>query len=136
MNQDTPQKENDAMKLHRNFREKVKRTLPKKLKELRSGRKSIRNVGSRRIRNRAQAHESRLYSEYALFYKRTFGKIFCDRIRKVIESLNIAPGAQVLEIGVGTGISFPAYPRHCDVIGIDLAADMIPLHVASAGAPN
>jgi phosphatidylethanolamine/phosphatidyl-N-methylethanolamine N-methyltransferase len=37
----------------------------------------------------------------------------------------ITPGAQVLELGVGTGTSFPAYPRHCEVTGIDLAADML-----------
>ena len=110
----------------KNFHEKVKRTLPKKLKELRSGGKNIRTVGPKRIRNRAQAHESRLYSEYALLYDKTFGKIFYDRIRRVIESLNIPPGAHVLELGVGTGTSFPAYPRHCDVIEIDLAAaDML-----------
>jgi phosphatidylethanolamine/phosphatidyl-N-methylethanolamine N-methyltransferase len=113
------------MQLHKNFREKVNKTLPKKLNVVGSGRKSIRSVAARRIRNRAQAHESRLYSEYALLYDRTFGKIFYDRIRQVIESLNIPPGAQVLELGVGTGTSFPAYPRHCEIIGIDLAADML-----------
>jgi phosphatidylethanolamine/phosphatidyl-N-methylethanolamine N-methyltransferase len=112
------------MELRRNFREKVKKNLPRKLKEL-SRRKSIRRVASRQTKNRAQAHESRLYSEYALVYDKTFGKIFYDRIRQVIESLNIPPGAKVLELGAGTGISFPAYPRHCEVIGIDLAVDML-----------
>jgi phosphatidylethanolamine/phosphatidyl-N-methylethanolamine N-methyltransferase len=113
------------MELRKNLREKVKRTLPKKLKELRSRRKSIRSVGPRRIRNRAQAHESRLYSEYAQLYDKIFGKIFFDRIRQVISSLNIPPGAQVLELGAGTGTSFPAYPRHCELVGIDLAEDML-----------
>ena len=60
-----------------------------------------------------------------MVYDKTFGKIFFDRIRQVIESLNIPPGAQVLELGVGTGTSFPAYPRHCEVTGIDLAVDML-----------
>src|SRR4029450_4477968 len=115
----------NTMEPGKNFREKVKRTLPKKLKELRSRRKNIRGVVPGRIRNRAQAHESRLYSEYALLYDKTFGKIFYDRIRRVIESLNIPPGAHVLELGVGTGTSFPAYPRDCEVIGVDLAADML-----------
>src|SRR5262245_8950210 len=82
-----------AMQLRRNLREKVTMTLPKKLKELRSRRKSIRKAVPRRIRNRVQAHESRLYSEYALLYDKTFGKIFFDRIKQVIESLNIPPGA-------------------------------------------
>jgi phosphatidylethanolamine/phosphatidyl-N-methylethanolamine N-methyltransferase len=115
----------NAMELRKNLREKVKKTLPKKLRQLGGGRKNSRRVAPRRIRNRAQAHESRVYSEYALVYDKTFGKIFFDRIRQVIESLNIPPGAQVLELGVGTGTSFPAYPRHCEVTGIDLAADML-----------
>src|SRR5678816_4457422 len=115
----------NTMEPGKNFREKVKRTLPKKLKELRRRRKNIRSVLPRRIRNRAQAHESRIYSEYALLYDKTFGKIFYDCIKRVIESLNIPAGAQVLELGVGTGTSFPAYPRHCEVIGIDLAPDML-----------
>src|SRR5262245_41780482 len=103
------------MERRKNCREKLKRTLPKKLKELRSRRKTIRRVVPRRIRNRAQAHESRLYAEYALLYDKPFGKMFYDRIKKVIASLGIPAGAHVLELGVGTGTSFPAYPRHCQV---------------------
>jgi phosphatidylethanolamine/phosphatidyl-N-methylethanolamine N-methyltransferase len=43
----------------------------------------------------------------------------------VIETLDIPPGAKVLEVGAGTGTSFPAYPTHCEVVGIDLAPDML-----------
>jgi phosphatidylethanolamine/phosphatidyl-N-methylethanolamine N-methyltransferase len=114
----------NTTELHKNFREKVKRKLPKKLNELRSSRKNIRSVSPRPLRNRPP-HESRIYSEYAALYDKTFGKIFYEQIRRVIKSLNIPPGARVLELGVGTGVSFPAYPRHCEVIGIDLAADML-----------
>src|SRR4029434_4716127 len=88
----------NTMEPGKNFREKVKRTLPKKLKEVRRRRKNIRSVLPRRIRNRAQAHESRLYSEYALLYDKTFGKIFYARVKRGIESLNIPAGAQVLEL--------------------------------------
>lgn len=73
----------------------------------------------------AEAHESKLYSEYAELYDKIFGKIFSDRVRQVIQSLAIPPGARVLELGVGTGTSLPAYPPHCSVIGIDLAPDML-----------
>ena len=72
-----------------------------------------------------EAHESKLYSDFAPFYDKVFGKIFYSRLRWVIESLKIPKGAKVLEVGVGTGTSFPAYPRHCEVIGIDLAPDML-----------
>ena len=80
-------------------------------------------VSQRAIRK--QAHESRVYSNYASLYDRTFGKIFYNRIEQVIASLHIPPGAQVLEMGVGTGVSFPAYPKHCKVMGIDLAPEML-----------
>ena len=71
------------------------------------------------------AHESKLYSEFAPIYDKIFGKIFYSRLRHVIGSLQIPRGARVLELGVGTGASFPAYPPHCEVIGIDLAPDML-----------
>jgi phosphatidylethanolamine/phosphatidyl-N-methylethanolamine N-methyltransferase len=72
-----------------------------------------------------EAHESKLYSEFAPIYDKVFGKIFYSRLERVIEDLNIPPGAKVLEVGAGTGTSFPAYPTHCDVTGIDLAPDML-----------
>src|SRR5262249_44497264 len=37
----------------------------------------------------------------------------------------IEPGAKVLEIGVGTGLSLDAYPKHSNVTGIDLAPEML-----------
>lgn len=72
-----------------------------------------------------EAHESKLYSEFAPLYDRIFGKIFYNRLERVIDDLDIPPGAQVLEVGAGTGTSFPAYPNHCNVTGVDLAPDML-----------
>src|SRR5262249_52123531 len=43
----------------------------------------------------------------------------------VIRSLATEPGARVLELGVGTGLSLDAYPTHCHVTGVDLAPDML-----------
>ena len=106
-----------------NVRRKTTRTLPKKFQQLKSRREQSRRVV--RTVNPTQAHESRIYSDYALLYDKTFGKIFYNRIKHVIESLHIPPGAEVLELGVGTGTSFPAYPTNCKVMGIDLAKDML-----------
>jgi len=72
-----------------------------------------------------EAHESKIYSEFAPFYDKIFGKIFYNRLERVIEDLDIPPGAKVLEVGAGTGTSFPAYPTHCEITGIDLAPDML-----------
>lgn len=71
------------------------------------------------------AHESRLYSDLAPLYDKTFGKFFYLRQRTVLGSLKLPYGANILEVGVGTGTSFPAYPRHCQVTGIDLAPHML-----------
>jgi phosphatidylethanolamine/phosphatidyl-N-methylethanolamine N-methyltransferase len=72
-----------------------------------------------------EAHESKLYAEFAPLYDKVFGKIFYNRLEQVIEDLGIPPGAKVLEVGAGTGTSFPAYPLHCEITGIDLAPEML-----------
>jgi phosphatidylethanolamine/phosphatidyl-N-methylethanolamine N-methyltransferase len=73
----------------------------------------------------AQAHQSKLYYEFSHLYDRLFTRVFYPRIERVIQSLNIPPGARVLEVGVGTGLSFNAYPTHCQITGIDLAPEML-----------
>jgi phosphatidylethanolamine/phosphatidyl-N-methylethanolamine N-methyltransferase len=73
----------------------------------------------------AQPHESRLYYEFSNLYDLLFRRVFYPRIATVIRSLAIEPGARVLELGVGTGLSLDAYPAHCHVTGIDLAPDML-----------
>lgn len=70
-------------------------------------------------------HESKIYSEFSHFYDRIFTRVFSPRIHATIRSLNIPPGARVLEVGVGTGLSLESYPEHADVVGIDLARDML-----------
>ena len=71
------------------------------------------------------AHDSKLYSDLSALYDLIFHRIFYPRIARVVRSLSIPTGARVLELGVGTGLSLPAYPRHCRVVGIDLAVDML-----------
>jgi phosphatidylethanolamine/phosphatidyl-N-methylethanolamine N-methyltransferase len=73
----------------------------------------------------AQPHESRLYYEFSHLYDLLFRRVFYPRIALVIRSLKIDPGARVLELGVGTGLSLDAYPSSCQVTGIDLAPDML-----------
>jgi phosphatidylethanolamine/phosphatidyl-N-methylethanolamine N-methyltransferase len=72
-----------------------------------------------------QPHESALYYEFSHFYDAFFGRVFFPRIARVIRCLGIEPGARILEIGVGTGLSLEAYPAHSQVVGIDLAPDML-----------
>lgn len=75
----------------------------------------------------AQAHESKLYYEFSQLYDLLFTRVFGPRIHRVVAALEIDPGAQILEVGVGTGLSVGAYPEHCQVTGIDLAPEMLEL---------
>ncbi len=67
----------------------------------------------------------RIYSGYSNFYDYLFKWFFTPRHQHVIDSLSIRPNAHVLDVGVGTGLSLPLYPRHCRIVGIDLSGDML-----------
>src|SRR5438046_9288447 len=73
----------------------------------------------------AQPHESRLYYEFSHLYDLLCRRVCYPRIARGIRSVAVEPGARVLELGVGTGLSLDAYPSHCQVTGIDLAPDML-----------
>jgi phosphatidylethanolamine/phosphatidyl-N-methylethanolamine N-methyltransferase len=77
------------------------------------------------IESSSHAYQSKLYSEFSHVYDKIFARIFYPRIAAVIRALNIPPGAKVLEVGVGTGLALDAYPPHCQVLGVDLAPDML-----------
>lgn len=79
--------------------------------------------GARKLNS--NPHQSKIYSEFSHLYDKIFERIFFPRIARVLASLQIPPGARVLELGVGTGLSLSAYPQHCDVVGVDLAQDML-----------
>lgn len=67
----------------------------------------------------------RVYSSYAGVYDQIFGRIFHESRESAVRRLNPVPGERILEVGVGTGLSLPLYPRNCTVVGIDLSYDML-----------
>lgn len=67
----------------------------------------------------------RVYSGYARVYDRVFGRIFQHSRQAAIRDLNVKPDERVLEVGVGTGLCLPFYPRHCRITGIDLSDGML-----------
>jgi len=71
------------------------------------------------------ARVERVYTSYAKVYDHIFGKIFHDGREHAVRLLNLSPGESVLEVGVGTGLALPCYPRTCEVVGIDLSAGML-----------
>ena len=70
-------------------------------------------------------HLERVYSSYAGVYDRVFGRVFQDSREAVVRNLKVEPGERVLEVGVGTGLCLPLYPRECDITAIDVSQAML-----------
>lgn len=67
----------------------------------------------------------KIYGGYSNVYDALFKRFFYPRIKNAITCMDIKPGDRILDMGVGTGLSFSVFPRHCKVIGIDLSPEML-----------
>jgi phosphatidylethanolamine/phosphatidyl-N-methylethanolamine N-methyltransferase len=66
-----------------------------------------------------------VYAKLAKVYDVLFGPILHPGRLIALARMDIAPGDRILEVGVGTGINTPLYPRFCRVTGIDLSTSML-----------
>jgi phosphatidylethanolamine/phosphatidyl-N-methylethanolamine N-methyltransferase len=64
------------------------------------------------------------YRRWAPVYDYTFGRIADAGRKHAVRIINKRKG-RVLEVGVGTGLSLPAYGKHLTVTGIDLSPEML-----------
>jgi phosphatidylethanolamine/phosphatidyl-N-methylethanolamine N-methyltransferase len=67
----------------------------------------------------------RVYAKLTPVYDVIFGPILQPGRITAIARMNLRPGDRVLEVGAGTGINAPLYPRDCEVTAIDLSAPML-----------
>lgn len=67
----------------------------------------------------------KIYAGYSTVYDALFKRFFHPRIKHAITYMDIKPGERILDVGVGTGLSLPLFPRHCKVVGIDLSPEML-----------
>jgi phosphatidylethanolamine/phosphatidyl-N-methylethanolamine N-methyltransferase len=65
------------------------------------------------------------YRRYASVYDAVFGPVLHAGRKAVVEVLRLRPGDRVLEVGVGTGLSLPLYPRDVRITGVDVSAEML-----------
>src|SRR5437588_8959371 len=65
------------------------------------------------------------YRRYAAVYDAVFGPVLQAGRKAVVQALGLRPGDRVLEVGVGTGLSLPLYPRDVRITGIDVSREML-----------
>jgi phosphatidylethanolamine/phosphatidyl-N-methylethanolamine N-methyltransferase len=64
------------------------------------------------------------YRRWAPVYDNTFGRVAAEGRKHAVETINRSTG-RVLEVGVGTGLSLPAYASHLEIVGVDLSPEML-----------
>jgi phosphatidylethanolamine/phosphatidyl-N-methylethanolamine N-methyltransferase len=58
-------------------------------------------------------------------YDAVFGPVLQPGRKAVVQALRLRSGEHVLEVGVGTGLSLPLYPRDVRITGIDVSREML-----------
>jgi phosphatidylethanolamine/phosphatidyl-N-methylethanolamine N-methyltransferase len=66
-----------------------------------------------------------VYDFYARVYDFVFGKVLQSGREMAPALLELYPGARLLDVGVGTGLSLPLWSKHVDIVGIDLSEKML-----------
>jgi phosphatidylethanolamine/phosphatidyl-N-methylethanolamine N-methyltransferase len=67
----------------------------------------------------------RAYAILSPVYDFLFDKIFYPGRVAAVDLLEIGPGNRVLEVGVGTGLNLPLYPRDAQITGVDISEEML-----------
>ncbi|MFN2645597.1 MAG: class I SAM-dependent methyltransferase [Burkholderiales bacterium] len=65
------------------------------------------------------------YRRYAAVYDAVFGPVLQPGRKAVVQALGLRPADRILEVGVGTGLSLPLYPRDVRITGIDVSHEML-----------
>lgn len=68
--------------------------------------------------------QQRAYRLWAPVYDHVYSRVLLSAHQKIV-ALTLSEGESVLEIGVGTGLLLPQYPRRCRVTGIDISEHML-----------
>ncbi len=65
------------------------------------------------------------YRRWAGVYDAVFGGVSSFGRKQAVAEVNLLPGRDVLEVGVGTGLALPSYKADKRITGIDLSREML-----------
>jgi phosphatidylethanolamine/phosphatidyl-N-methylethanolamine N-methyltransferase len=65
------------------------------------------------------------YKRQSKIYNSFFGWVFNPGRETAMELVDLTPGNRILEVGVGTGLSLPLYPKNVEIYGIDISKEML-----------
>lgn len=67
----------------------------------------------------------RAYAAVSPVYDLVFDRIFFPGRIQALKLMGISPEDRILEVGIGTGLNLPLYPRHRQLVGIDISRRML-----------
>ncbi|GAB4245213.1 MAG: class I SAM-dependent methyltransferase [Acidobacteriota bacterium] len=70
-------------------------------------------------------HIEKVYNRYSRVYDHIFGRVFQSGREMAPLLLDLRPGMQLLEVGIGTGLSLTTLPTYVDITGVDLSEKML-----------
>jgi phosphatidylethanolamine/phosphatidyl-N-methylethanolamine N-methyltransferase len=68
--------------------------------------------------------QKKVYRIWAKFYDKVYVRLLARAQREAVEAA-VRCGRDILEIGVGTGLTLPYFPADKRVVGVDLSEDML-----------
>ena len=68
--------------------------------------------------------QKKIYRVWARFYDKIYVGLLARAQREAVDAA-VACGRDILEIGVGTGLTLPYFPADRRVVGVDLSEDML-----------
>lgn len=72
-----------------------------------------------------QEHVIQCYKRYAPWYDKIFGRILQPGRKAIAVEIESIFPENILEIGVGTGLMLPMYPKKIPITGVDISLEML-----------
>jgi phosphatidylethanolamine/phosphatidyl-N-methylethanolamine N-methyltransferase len=66
-----------------------------------------------------------IYDRLAIAYDLIFGPLLSHGHKMAIRAMDLKPGMKILEVGIGTGLTLPYFPKDTEIKGIDLSDGML-----------